>query len=61
MDIFSTGFSSTTMLADVAAAVQSTVASLGGVITLVIGIILTFILLPKVIGLFRHAGKATSK
>jgi hypothetical protein len=57
MDIFSTGYTSTDLTANVATAVQTTFASLGPVIELVVGIILAFIVARYVISLFRHTGK----
>lgn len=57
MDIFSTGYTSTDMLASVGTAVQTTFASIGPVLVVVVGLILAFIVGRYVISLFKHAGK----
>jgi uncharacterized membrane protein len=57
MDIFSTGYTSTDMLASVGTAVQTTFASIGPVLVVVVGLILAFNVGRYVISLFKHAGK----
>jgi hypothetical protein len=57
MDVFSTGYTSATMLADVGEAVQTTFASIAPILVVVVGIILTFIVARYVISLFRHTGR----
>ena len=57
MDIFSTDYTSTDMLASVGTAVQTTFASLGPVLVVVVGIILAFIVAKYVISLFKHTGR----
>ena len=57
MDIFSTAYSATTLVADVSGAVQTTFASLAPVLAVVVVLILTFIVARYVISLFKHAGK----
>lgn len=61
MDIFSTAYTSTMLVGNVATAVQTTFASLGPVIEVVVGIILAFIVARYVISLFRHTGRVSSK
>ena len=60
MDIFSTGYTSAMMTANVSDAVQTTFASIAPVLELVVGIILAFIVARFIIGLFKHTGR-TSK
>jgi hypothetical protein len=57
MDIFSTGYTSANLVANVSDAVQTTFASLGPVLEVVVGIILAFIVARYVISLFRHTGR----
>jgi ABC-type sulfate transport system permease component len=57
MDLFSTGYTSSMLTANVATSVQTTLASVAPVIELVVGIILAFVLARYLIGLFRHVGK----
>lgn len=57
MDIFSTGYTSTELLANVSTAVQTTVASVAPVVEIVVGVILAFVLAKYLIGLFKHVGK----
>lgn len=57
MDIFSTGYTATTLVANVATAVQTTFASLAPIIEVVVGIILAFVVARYVISLFRHTGR----
>lgn len=57
MDIFSVAYTSTDMLASVGTAVQTTFASLGPVLVVVVGIILAFIVAKYVISLFKHTGR----
>lgn len=57
MDIFSTTYPASTLVADASASVQTTFASLAPILAVVIGLILTFIVARYVISLFKHAGK----
>ena len=57
MDLFTTGYLGTDLVANVATAVQTTLASVAPVIELVVGIILAFVLAKYLIGLFKHVGK----
>ena len=57
MDFFSTGYSATALVADVAAGAQSTFASMGPILAIVGGIILAFIGINYVISLTKKAGK----
>ena len=59
MDIFSTGYTSANLIANVATATQTTFASLGPVVEVVVGIILAFVVAKYLIGLFRHTGRAS--
>ena len=61
MDIFSTAYTSTMLVANVANAVQTTFASIAPVVEVVVGIILTFIVARYVISLFRHTGKVSGR
>jgi len=58
MDIFSTGYTSTMFLADASAGAQDTFASLGPILGVVIGLVLAFIIAPKLVGLFKKTGKS---
>ena len=57
MDLFTTGYVGTDLVANVATAVQTTLASIAPVLELVVGIILAFVLAKYLIGLFKHVGK----
>ena len=57
MDLFTTGYTGTDLVANVGTAVQTTLASIGPVIELVVGVILAFVLAKYLIGLFKHVGK----
>lgn len=57
MDIFSTGYTATQLVASVAEGAQTTFASLAPILGVVVGLILAFIVARYVIGLFKHAGK----
>lgn len=57
MDLFTTGYLASDLVANVATAVQTTLASIGPVVELVVGIILAFVLARYLISLFRHVGK----
>lgn len=57
MDIFSTGYTATTLLASVTTGAQDTFASLGPVIALVVGIVLAFVVARYLIGIFKTVGK----
>jgi type II secretory pathway component PulF len=59
MDIFSTGYTSTMLTANVATAVQTTFASIAPILEVVVGIILAFIVAKYVISLFKHTGRAS--
>jgi hypothetical protein len=59
MDIFSTGYTSANLIANVATSTQTTFASLGPVLEVVVGIILAFVVAKYLIGLFRHTGRAS--
>ena len=60
MDIFSTGYTSTELVADVASGAQTTFASVAPVVAVVVGLILAFIVARYIIGLFKHAGRTSS-
>ena len=55
------GFTATALLSAVATNTQTTIASVGPVIELVVGIILAFVLARYLIGLFRHVGRTSSR
>lgn len=57
MDIFSTGFTGTDLVAGVADSVQTTFASLSPVLFLIGGLILAFIVVRYIIGLVKSTGK----
>ena len=57
MDLFTTGYLGTDLVANVATAVQTTLASIAPVLELVVGITLAFVLAKYLIGLFKHVGK----
>lgn len=57
MDLFTTGYTAANLVGNVATAVQTTLASIGPVIELVVGVILAFVLAKYLIGLFKHVGK----
>ena len=57
MNLFTTGYLGTDLVANVATAVQTTLASIAPVLELVVGIILAFVLAKYLIGLFKHVGK----
>ena len=57
MDIFSTGYTASTLLASVTTGAQDTFASLGPVIALVVGIVLAFVVARYLIGIFKTVGK----
>jgi hypothetical protein len=57
MDLFTTGYTGADLVGNVATAVQTTLASIGPVIELVVGVILAFVLAKYLIGLFKHVGK----
>jgi hypothetical protein len=59
MDIFSTGYSATTMLASVVSGAQATFASIGPIFTWVGGVLIAFIVARYVLGLLKHVGKVT--
>ena len=52
-----TGFTATALLSAVATNTQTTIASVGPVIELVVGIILAFVLARYLVALFRNVGK----
>lgn len=60
MDVFSSGYAGSDLVANVATATQTTFASLAPVFEVVIGIVLALILARYVIGLFKHAGRTSS-
>ena len=53
-----TGFTATALMSAVATSTQTTLASVGPVIELVVGVILAFVLAKYLIGLFRSVGKS---
>lgn len=57
MDIFSTGYTSTQLVASVAQGAQDTFASLGPILAVVVGLILAFVVAKYIIGLFKTAGR----
>lgn len=57
MDLFTTGYLGSDLVANVATAVQTTLASIAPVLELVVGIILAFVLAKYLIGLFKHVGR----
>jgi hypothetical protein len=58
MDLFTTGYLGSDLVANVATAVQTTLASIAPVLELVVGISLAFVLAKYLIGLFKHVGKS---
>ena len=52
-----TGFTATALMSAVATNTQTTLASVGPVIELVVGVILAFVLAKYLIGLFRSVGR----
>jgi hypothetical protein len=61
MDIFSTGYTSTQLLASVATGAQETFASIAPLVAVVVGLILAFVVARYIIGLFKHAGRTSAK
>lgn len=61
MDIFSTGYTSTMLVANVATSVQTTFASIAPVMEVVVGIVLAFIVAKYIISLFKHTGRVSSR
>jgi len=61
MDIFSTGYTSTMLVGNVATAVQTTFASIAPIMEVVVGIVLAFIVARYVISLFKHTGRVSGK
>lgn len=59
MDIFSTGYTASTLIANVTSGAQDTFASLGPILALVAGVVVAFIVARYVIGLFKHVGRAS--
>jgi len=57
MNLFATGYLASDLVANVATATQTTLASVAPVIELVVGIILAFVLAKYLIGIFRSVGK----
>ena len=57
MNLFSTGYLASDLVANVATATQTTLASIAPVVELVVGIILAFVLAKYLIGIFRSVGK----
>ena len=57
MDLFSTGYSATDLVANVATAVQTTLAGVAPIVEIVVGVILAFVFARYIIGLFKHVGK----
>jgi uncharacterized membrane-anchored protein YhcB (DUF1043 family) len=57
MDIFSVGYTSTMLIADVAEGAQATFASVAPILAVVVGLILTFVVARYIVGLFKTAGK----
>jgi hypothetical protein len=57
MDIFSTGYTASTLVASVAQGAQDTFASLGPILAVVVGLILAFVVAKYIIGLFKTAGR----
>lgn len=61
MDIFGGTYTATSLQADALTGAQTTFSSVGPIVALVVGVILAFIFAPKIIGLFKHAGRSTSR
>ena len=59
MDLFSTGLTSSALIASVASNVQDILANISPILELVIGVILAFILARYLIGLFGATGSST--
>ena len=57
MQLFTSGYLASDLVANVATATQTTIASVGPVIELVVGIILAFVLARYLVALFRNVGK----
>jgi len=57
MDIFSTGYTATQLVASVATGAQETFASIAPILAVVVGLILAFVVARYIIGLFKTAGK----
>lgn len=57
MDIFSTGYTASDLIANVVTSGQITFASLGPILELVGGLILAFIVVKYIISLVKHTGK----
>ena len=57
MDLFSTGYSATDLVANVATSVQTTLAGVAPIVEIVVGVILAFVFARYIIGLFKHVGK----
>lgn len=61
MDIFTTGtYDATDLLASVTTGAQTTFASLGPVVAVVAGIVLAFVIIPKIVSLFKSTGRSRS-
>ena len=57
MDLFSTGYTASALVADVATATQTTFASLGPILAVVAGLILAFVGVRYVIAIIKQTGK----
>lgn len=58
MEIFSTGYTASTLLASVATNGQTFFADIGPVLAWVVGIIVILALAPKVVGWFKAIGRS---
>jgi hypothetical protein len=52
-----TGFTATSLLAAVATSTQTTIASVAPIAELVVGLLLAFVLVKYLIGIFKHVGR----
>ena len=61
MEIFSTGYTVSTMLASVGTNGQTFFADVAPVITFVVGIVVVLALIPRVISWFKHIGRSSAR
>ncbi len=58
MDLFTVDYDATDLLAGVTASGQDTFVSIAPILAVVAGIVLAFIFAPKIVALFRGAGRS---
>lgn len=61
MDIFTTGYTASTLVASVADGAQTTFASIAPILAVVVGLILAFVVARYIIGLFKTAGRTSAR